>query len=191
MTLFLLCALAFGEQVDSFDFEEDSGAFLPGSALQWEWGEFSGAESTEAEGALGWSTRLDSHYRNDATDHLFFPDLDLSGRIRPVLKLHHWYAIEDGSMGDAGWLEAKIDGLWTVLEPMYGYPSLAGFNGFSIAWKDDWFDLSDLPEQAELRLVFTSDLTISLPGWSIDEIGLYDGDPVPPLIESVTALEDT
>jgi hypothetical protein len=189
--LLLICAVAMGSQVDAWDFEEGPNGFLPGNALQWEWGEFSGAESTESEGQFGWSTRLDSHYRNDATDRLFFPSLDLTGLDRPVLSLNHWYAIENGSMGDAGWLEANIDGLWTVLDPVYGYPSFAGFNGFTMAWRTDWFDLSGLPDHPDLRLVFTSDLTISLPGWSIDEIGLHVGDPVPPLIESVTTLEDT
>jgi hypothetical protein len=191
MMLLLLCAVAMGDPVESWDFEDGLNGFNPENSLQWEWGEFTGVESTESEGRSGWSTRLESHYRNDATDRLFFPTLNLSGLERPVLGLHHWYAIENGSMGDVGWVEANIDGLWMALEPVYGYPSYGGFNGFSINWRTDWFDLSGLPEHAELRLVFTSNLTISLPGWSIDEIGLHDGDPVPPFIESVTTLEDT
>lgn len=187
----VLVGAAIGSTVATWDFEDGLDGFSVSSALQWEWGEFSTVERPDASGAYGWATQLTAHYRNDATDRLTIDGLDIDSLATPVVSLQHWYAIEASSLGDAGWVEARSGGTWTLLEPVYGYPSSAGFSGFSDGLETAWFDLSEVDHPASLRFVFSADLSVSLPGWFIDAVALHDGDAIPPLFLGGSALSDT
>ncbi len=191
MILVSLLASAFGLPIATWDFEEGFDGATVTSALQWEWGEFPLTERPEASGRYGWATQLSAHYRNDATDSLQLNGIDIVDLLRPTISLRHWYAIEGSSLGDAGWVEAQTDGAWVRLEPVYGYPSSAGFSGFSDELETAWFDLSGVDPPADLRFVFSADLAVSLPGWFIDSIELHDGDAVPPRFIGGSLLPDT
>ena len=184
MNIVLLCAVTWASPIDTWDFDMSGEEFTPDTRLQWQWG-------TDDEGRTGWATRLNSLYLNDAVDRLTFPNIDLTGTTRPVLGLAHSYNIDPSGPGDSGWLEAMVDGEWTVIEPVYGYPYEDGFTDNSNGEQTDWFDLSGLGPAPALRLVFHSDPAIRRSGWFIDAISIEDGDPVPPHFVSVTELTST
>ena len=185
------CSAAIAAPSATWDFEEGLNGFSVETALQWEWGAFPTSDRPDGAGEYGWSTQLGDSHRNDATDGIVLEDFTIDGMERPVLSLEHWYAIDPSSLGDAGWLEVEMDGEWTTVEPVYGYPSSVGFNGFSDRPAVDWFDLTGADAHTKIRFVFSADLAVSLPGWSIDAVSLFDGDPVPPLFIHATNQADT
>ena len=160
--------------------------FTPSSGLHFQWG------SLDEPGAGGgWATNIDGDYLNDAYDTLYFPTVDLLGVALPMLTLDHRYTTESGILGDAGWVEALVDGTWERLHPVYGYPFDIGFTGSSEGWRIDAFDLGHLGPEAQLRLAFRSGATVSYSGWLIEEIQLHDGDTAPPNITDVIMPADT
>ena len=190
MVAWFWLGLAYGSPLESWDFETGPQSFDNDMGLQFEWGEF--LEEPPPNGdCCGWATRLNSHYLNDAVDVLSFPSVDLGTAARPVLILEHWFAIEDGPEGDAAWIEARVEEEWLRLEPVYGYPSDSGFSGLSDTWQNDAFDLSGLGSTPQLRLRFFSGERVSYPGWQINTIELWDGDPIPPVIFDVYEPQDT
>jgi len=191
MISLLLSTLAVASPLYTWDFETDDGGLNTTSGLQFEWGPFTGADPSTLPGGSGWATGIDTYYLNDAADGLLLPGLDLSGTARPVLGLHHFFSIEDTDLGDSARLETLIDGEWTRLEPVYGYPSERGFAGFSDTWRTDWFDLSGLEDDLQVRLYFVSGLFLNFPGWYIEQIDVVDGDPIPPLFISADGPADT
>ena len=74
---------------------------------------------------------------------------------------------------------------------MFGYPDTAGFTGSSTDWVYDWLLLDGLDDSADVRLRFTSNESISLDGWYVGSLMLWDGDPVPPLVVVDEEIEDT
>jgi hypothetical protein len=189
--LWLFPALALATPLHSWDFETGEDGFSPSTGLQFEWGTFGLLPADPSDGSAGWATQIDAHYLNDASDTLAFPFLDLTDASRPILSMLHWFTIEDSDWGDSARLEARHDGAWIRLSPVYGYPSENGFAGASGSWRTDWFDLSGLGPSPELRLAFVSGLSTSFPGWYVDQISIEEGDPVPPLFLNVEGPADT
>ncbi len=183
MILWLLFAQASASTGFIWTFEMDDGDFVAENHLHWQWG-------LTSDGTWGWATRLHDMYLNDVTDSLEMPPLELSTFSRPVLGIVHQYDIDE-SGSDAGWLETKIGGLWTRIEPVYGYPDDLGFAGSSESTQTSWFDLSSFEESPSIRFVFTSDESVRRDGWIVDDVLLEDGDPVPPKIDWVSELEST
>lgn len=186
-----LLSAAMAAPTATWDFEEGLNGFSVKTALQWEWGAFPTGDRPDGAGEYGWATQLGDNHRNDATDGITLENFAIDGMTRPVLSLEHWYAIDPTSLGDAGWLEVEVDGEWTKVAPVYGYPSSVGFNGFSDSPAVDWFDLTGADPYTGIRFIFSADVAVSLPGWSIDAVSLFDGDPVPPQFIDGTTQSDT
>ena len=191
MGLLLLFALPLAGAVPvlSLDFTADDGGMATANGLQWQWAEVTAGPDDFVGHA--WATQTAGDYLNDARDTLGLPSADLSGVERPVLVLEHWYEIDQSGIGDLGWLEV-LDGTEVVrLTPIHGYPVEQGFAGSSDGFRTDYFDLSGIDQAADLRLVFEADSAVSRRGWFLTGLQIDDGDPVPPIIQEVTELEDT
>lgn len=185
----LVIALAAGAEVVSWDLETSDGGFSSyGDTAQWAWGEVRHGPGSGADGRNAWGTGLVADYLNDSTDYLELPSVDLSAISRPVLVFSHWYELADG---DVGVVEVEVEGEWTAVQPVYGYPSSSGYTGSSAGWETVAVDLSPYGDQPGVRFGFTADASATASGWYIDAVGLYDGDVVPPAILSVTELADT
>jgi len=167
----------------------DEALVADGSRMQWEWGPVGAGPGSGLAGAAAWGTILDGAYLHTGDETLTLPSTALDALERPVLQLTHWYAIDPE--GDAGVLETFEDGSWLTREPVFGYPDTAGFAGSSVDWVDDWLLLDGLDDSADVRLRFTSDESISLDGWYLGSLMLWDGDPVPPLVVVDQEIEDT
>ena len=117
MMWMLIGSMAWASTVQEWDFESGPMGFTASSGLHFEWGRLD-----DPDAGQGWATNLDGNYLNDADDTLVFPVLDLSSVTLPMLTLNHRYTTETGSLGDAGWVEAEVEGVWERLTPVYGYP---------------------------------------------------------------------
>lgn len=168
-----------------WDFADgDQGFVSGGDSGQWEHGvPPSGPGGSDAL----WATHLAGAYLNDTVDTLVFPELDLTGVVRPTLVLTHWYRILPG---DLGWVEVKEGPTWTRIEPVYGYPAPLGFQGQS-DFVDTTFDLSGFTGPTRLRLVFQADARFSDAGWYVAAAALWDGDVTAPRVIPTLQPVDT
>ncbi|MCK6522559.1 fibronectin type III domain-containing protein [Myxococcota bacterium] len=187
--LWLLASAWSAEPAQIWDLEDDDGGFtVAADELQWEWGAFSAlyGPGGGVTGQRGWATRISAPYLND---------LDASVRLAPatvepgwVLELRHWYSLD---ISDLAVLERFTSGGWEVVPPYYDYPTALGFTGASGGWISTYFGLDDVGNTSELRLSLYSDQSVQAEGWYIDELVLWDGDAVPPLVRSLQDLTDT
>jgi len=169
--------------------EDDGGFSAYGETSQWQWGTVASGPQSGWAGEAAWATGLSRPYLNDTLDYLQLPSADLSGATRPVLRFYHWYEIDTG--GDAGWVEVWDGASWSRLDPIYGYPTETGYSGNSDGWRPTWFDLSGVPDSADVRLAFSADDRVALAGWYVDEVAVLDGDPVPPSVQVASSPSDT
>ena len=190
MASLLVVGLCSGsELLWSAGLEADDGGLLSyGQTGQWEWGVVTSGPEGSFDGTACWATQLGGWYLNDAIDHLEVPDLPLDATDRPVLGLQHWYSFQ---AGDQGTIELFHGGVWEQVEPIYGYPEAQGYAGASGAWQQAWVDLDGLVQGDAVRLTFHSNNAGADNGWYLDQLELWDGDPVPPQIELEGCLEDT
>jgi hypothetical protein len=185
----VLSSVWAAEPAQVWDLELDNGAFTVASdELQWEWGAFSSLYGPGGgfTGERGWATRISGPYLND---------LDASVRLAPatvelgwVLELRHWYSLDTS---DLAVLERFTSGGWEAVPPYYDYPTALGFTGSSEGWISTYFALDDVLNTNELRLTLYSDESVQAEGWYVDELVLWDGDAVPPLVRSLQDLTDT
>lgn len=181
LLLMMPAALATSTPVVEWPLTEDDGGFsASGETSQWQWGTVASGPQAGWVGETAWATGLDRPYLNDTLDYLQLPSADLSTATRPVLRFYHWYEIDTG--GDAGWVEVWDGADWSRLEPVYGYPTDAGFSGNSSGWRPTWFDLTGISDTADVRLAFSADDRVALAGWYVDDVAVIDGDPVPPKV---------
>jgi hypothetical protein len=187
--MILACAMALAS--DPFlvwDLEQDDGGFqASGDLLQWRWGEPSAGPGGGFDGRRAWAVGLTGNYLNDSTDYLTLPLLDLAGVGRPVLSFEQWYVF--GS-GDAGWIELDEGLGWHRVEPVYGYPTAAGWAGTSGGWQLASVELP-AASAVQARFVFSADLTGVGAGWFLDNLAVWDGDVTPPRVGSLDRLSDS
>lgn len=187
LLLSLAAAAAPASLVIAWDLEADDGGFLStGETGQWKWGEVRNGPGAGYDGARAWSTGLTTAYLNDTTDYLEIPLPDLQALARPMLRFLHWYEIGEG---DVGWIELETINGWNPVAPLYGYPSAEGFTGASGGWTPAIVDLAGPITGA--RLAFSADISGVASGWTVDAVGIFDGDIAAPYLSDLAQLADT
>ncbi|MDP6934503.1 MAG: hypothetical protein QGG40_16375, partial [Myxococcota bacterium] len=184
----LLQGALAADLVESWSLDDDAGFVSTGDTVQWAWGTVSSGPGSGYDGETAWATVLDGDYLHDSTDELTLASVDLTSLSRPVLGFVHWYDIDQD---DGAWVEIFSDGAWQVAEPIYGYVSESGFVDASGDWETSWVDLTGLDDSGQVRFVLSTDTSVSRAGWYLDNLVLWDGDPVPPSIRGVSELSDT
>jgi len=159
---------------------------IPGS---WDCGEVTVGPQGGSSDTTSCGTGLSDNYTNNATDFLRLPSFDISSAVEPYLMFTHWWDIESG---DEGVVERLLaDGTWEAVELVYGYPGgndhLSGDGG----WTDAWVDLSTLEDTSELRFSLRSNQGVTGAGWFVDDLQIWEGDIVFPVLRSLSVLEDT
>ncbi len=186
--LLLLARVAAADPVVAWDLDEEDGGFASGGeTAQWAWGPVTSGPRSGLDGPNAWATRLAGPHLNDTTDTLTLPAVDLSGIARPILTFAHWYALD---AGDVGRVEVFDGASWITVAPVYGYPTAGGYTGASNGWLRAWFDLTGVPDAANVRLVLQADAAIALDGWYVDAVAIEDGDAVPPAIRTIVGPSD-
>ncbi len=181
-------ALALGPApaLVEWDLDADDGGFASGGETgQWAWGAVTHGPGSGWDGPNAWSTGLTADTLNDATDWLELPLPDLGGAGRPVLRFVHYLEI---GAGDVARVEIDRGNGWEVAEPIYGYPAAGGFVGSSGGWAPVAVDLVGA---LAVRLVLDTDLAGVGAGWTIDAVGVYDGDVVGPSMAATRWPADT
>lgn len=176
-----------------YDLETSDGGFVDtyagGDVPQWAWGPVVNGPGAGYDGLNAWATGLVLDYRNDTTNCLRLPVPDLGGAARPVLAWQQWYAI---ASGDSAVVLVDDGTGWRALDPIYGYPEAEGWTGQSGGWENVAVDLSGLGAAPQLCLRFAVDGDgVVDDGWFIDNVGYWDGDVMPPRVDTVDAPVDT
>jgi hypothetical protein len=172
-----------------FDLENDDGGLVgSGSPGQWAWGDVVAGPGRAFSGTRAWATVLDGPYLNNALDPLSLPSVDTASLADPMLL---WWQWVDTEPGDSLWLEQKIAGVWTRVDPVYGYPDAAGFTGANLAWQKVTLDLAGVTDLSQVRFVFSSDASVAASGVVVDDVTLWDGDIAAPLLTNLSVLSDT
>jgi hypothetical protein len=186
--LVVMLARADAPPIATWSFDAtDEGFVHGGSPDLWEWG-IPSADPGACLAGRCWCTGLDSDYGTDSYDTLTFASYDLTPLADPRLTMVHWYDIHTG--GDYGQLQVDDgSGNWTGLPPTLGGGDV--FAGTTTGWRTVYFDLSGVPDLADVRVVLVSDDKINRPGWCIDDVQVWDGDIVPPVIEPTLVPVDT
>ncbi len=172
-----------------FDLEDDDGGLVgSGSPGQWAWGEVVAGPGTAFSGTRAWATVLDGPYLNNALDQLALPSVDTASLANPMLL---WWQWVDTEPGDSLWLEQKIAGVWTRVDPVYGYPDATGFTGANLSWQKVTLDLAGATDLSQVRFVFSSNPSVAASGVVVDDVSLWDGDIAAPLLTNLSVLSDT
>jgi hypothetical protein len=172
-----------------FDLEDDDGGLVgSGSPGQWAWGDVVAGPGTAFSGNRAWATVLDGPYLNNALDQLALPSVDTASLQDPMLL---WWQWVDTEPGDSLWLERKIAGVWTQVDPVYGYPDAAGFTGANLVWQKVTLDLEGATDLSQIRFVFSSNDSVAASGVVVDDVTLWDGDIAAPLLTDLQVLPDT
>lgn len=161
----------------------DGELVTEGTLDQWAYGLPSGAA------APVWATRIDRDTLHDAVEDLLVPLPATEGLEAPVFVLQHRYTL--GAGDTARLLLDDGSGPLLPLAPAGGYPSGDRFSGTSSGTRVDAFALPSLPAPSTLRLRFEADDAGAGPGWTIEDLALWDGDPLPPRLESLVGPDDT
>ncbi len=188
--LLLLVWVAQGaDEVESWDLAGDDGGLIgAGEIALWEWGEVTSGPGGGFEGTRAWGTNLTGNYGNDTLESLTLPPRSLVGLSDPAVCWMQWLELEQG---DAGWIAWSDGATETVIDPIYGYPAMGGFEGFAGAWEEVCLDLTGAGHLDQIRLVFSADPAVSAAGWYVDELVLLDGDPIGPKLSGLVTLPDT
>ena len=169
--------------------DEDDGGLTPEVGdLQWEFGEPSTGPQSAFTGTNVWATRLDAPYLNDADGRLLLPSEDLTSLTSPQLAFWHWSDIH-GS--DVARIEVLDGSTWTLIEPVYDYPTGDGFTGSSDGWQFVVVDLQGVSNLDQVRLRLIADESVQDAGWYIDAIQVWDGDVAEPQLDDLDLLDDT
>lgn len=196
LPMLLVAALGVGQAATplaTFDLEATDGGFVDtyagGDVPQWSWGAVGNGPGAGYDGLNAWSTGLTGDYRNDTTNCLRLVVPDLSAAVRPVVVWQQWYAI---APGDSAAVLADDGTGWRMVDPIYGYPAAEGWSGANGGWAAAAVDLSALGASPQVCLRFAADADgVVDDGWFVDNLAFWDGDVVPPRIDTVDAPPDT
>ncbi|MBN1884465.1 MAG: immune inhibitor A, partial [Candidatus Krumholzibacteriota bacterium] len=165
--------IAFSQQI-SEDFEADDGGFIHGGAGDvWQWGAPSSGPRSARSGANLWATNLAGDYPDYSWSYLQTPEYDLPAGGAPGLSFWHYY--EGECCCDYAWVMISVDGGAFV-----DLPGVAGNEGNRFfcdatggAFQEVTADLSAYAGHGiQLRFQFRSDLSVTEPGWYIDDFAI-------------------
>jgi len=168
------------------DFEDDSGGLEVSG--DWEWGTPTSGPETAHSGSMLLGTNLSGSYSASSDSRLIISNIDLTGVVRPIFSLYHWYNIE--SFYDGGNVKISINNApWRILNslnPPYNeerafwanvaIPDEPCYSGNEQGyWEEVTRNLSAY-EDSVISIMFhfgSNTGTNTNPGWFIDDICIY------------------
>jgi len=184
------------------DFETNNGSLIA-SDNTWEWGTFTSGPMAGYSGTNGWATSIGGEYPVSSNSTLDIPAPFLVEEANALLEFWHWYDTE--ASYDGGNVKISPDGgsSWNVIVPLTGYTGVANtsnpLNGEEIfcghdqgIWELAQFDLSSYVGQSVMfRWHFGSDISLTYPGWYIDDVAISGCEmPDPGWIEGTVVISD-
>jgi uncharacterized repeat protein (TIGR01451 family) len=154
------------------DFEANNGGFTSSGTTSWAWGAPISGPGVAHSGVNVWATNLEGNYNSNENGYITSPTIDLSGYVgeSPAISWWQWLMTEDSY--DNASLEVSKNG-GTSWDLVYGPVSGA----VDEAWKRRhvFLDSSYAVGNFLIRFHFTSDATITLPGWYVDDLAIGPG----------------
>ena len=155
----------------------------------WQWGQpTSGPGADHSGSAECYATNLTGNYPNSADDFLTSPPLALGSALQEP-KLSFWMWMNAETEYDGGQLQMSVDGGAFALVPSTALsapyndfnvsrlPYSTGWSGTTYAgWTKVEMDLTaNAGRTVRCRFVFASDISISYPGWYVDDFQVVAG----------------
>lgn len=156
------------------DFEEDNGGFTHGGSNDpWQWGIPTSGPAAAVSGSRVWATNLSGAYPNSANCQLDSPEIELPPGAAPELSFWHYY--EGECCCDYAWVQISVDD-----GPFDDLPGIQGNNGNQFycnatagTYQEVTADLSAYGGSSiRIRFRYTSDGSVTYPGWYIDDFAV-------------------
>ncbi len=164
------------------DLENGSGGFSTSGTTSWAYGVPTSGPGSAHSPTHAWATNLSGAYNDNEDGYLTSPVIDLSGYAGNTVILEWWQYLQTESCCDHGTVEVTNDGAtWTpVLGPAQGNVDMSWVKHTVILGS------SYLTASFQIRFHFTSDSSVTYPGWYVDDVGVavMDIPPPPPPILS-------
>jgi len=158
------------------DFETDNGGMTVSGTTSWAWGEPTSGPSLAHSGSKSWATNLAGNYGNYENGYITSPSVDMSGYAGQSPAITWWQWLQTESGYDKASLEVSKDG-GTVWSQVYGLVS--GTVDQTWALHHALLDASYSVSNLQLRFHFTSDSSITFPGWYVDDLMVGPGQCTP------------
>ncbi len=171
------------------DFEANNGSFSGQGS--WAWGVVGPYGGTRPDfpagahsGTNAWGTNLTGDYGNSENIALTSPLIDLSP-LQGTTELSWWQWLRTEQNYDYASVQVRGGGTdWTTI-----YGPVSGV--INLAWTEFSYDISAFAGASDfqVRFLFTSDGSITYPGWYVDDVSIYSCAPVPGLYLGPNVLE--
>ena len=147
-------------------FESDNGGLTTSGTTSWAWGAITSGPGAAHSGTKAWATNPGGDYQNGENGALNLA-LDLSAYAGQGLGITWWQWLKTENRYDYASLEASKDGgvSWTAV-----YGPVTG--DIDLAWNTHFvsLDSSYAVTGFRLRFKFTSDGSVTFPGWYLDDL---------------------
>ncbi|HWI61771.1 MAG TPA: S8 family serine peptidase, partial [Symbiobacteriaceae bacterium] len=168
----------------SMDFEGSTAGWIHGGDNDvWQIGVPTSGPNAAHSGTKVAATNLAGNYPDGSESYLMSPPIDLSGSSKNAMSFWHWHELETGF--DIGYVLGSGDNgnTWQVL---------TYFTGASAGWKQSVVDLTPYAGNPNVYVAFylSSDSSINMAGWYIDDIALYVDNEAPAAPTHLTATAD-
>lgn len=196
-TLTLRTEVLSTQVISSFPYRQDfelgtTGYVATGQNNSWAYGTPASLRiNSAASGTRAWKTNLTGNYNNYELSYLYTPCFDLTGLTNPILTFSLAYALEDcrrfNAVCDAAWVEySSHGGPWLKLgtfgegQNWYDYEAAdVWMAGDKTQWQQALINLPPTTGTVQLRFVLRSDDGSTREGIAIDDIEIFNGNPLP------------
>lgn len=176
---------AAGYQADPLivvDFDIESGGFnvqaADGKITSWAHGVPTSGPLSAHSGGNVWATNLGGDYSNNEDGYLISPVFDLSAYVGEPIYLTWWEWLQSESGYDWAMAELSFDGGASWSDAVYG--PVAGDVALTWSQRIVRLPVEYLTPGFQMRFHFTSDTSLTGPGWYIDDFSIRHGcDAIP------------
>jgi hypothetical protein len=157
------------------DFEADNGGYtvVTSGYSSWEWGSsvLSGPGAAHS-GSSCWGTNLYGNYADGENGCLTSPPIDLSAYSGNQLQLEWWQWLVSEGCCDHAWVDITSDGgsVWDNI-----YPSISGNIDPQWTRHQHLLDPSYATANFRVRFCFSTDGSVTYPGYFIDDVSISGG----------------
>jgi hypothetical protein len=196
------CSVLVGTRSYVNDFEADNGGWVPDPPTGgWEWGVPTYTSGPTAHsGTKVWGTALASNYANSACFRLTLsPGLAVRSATARV-EFWRWYWTESDDDGCNFFVSVDNGATWDVVRPTEGgypggtntqpcNPSLPAWTGSAMSWTHVTLPIGQFAGQVpQFRFVFGSDASWTYPGFYLDDMEIWDLQPLSSIVGTVRAF---
>ena len=154
------------------DFEATAGGYTAGGTTSWAWGRPTSGPGRAHSGVNVWATNLTGNYNNSENGTVTSPNINLSAYAGQAIGVAWWQWLQTESGYDHASVEVSRDGgaIWTRV-----YGEVAGNIDLAWAQHSAALDPAYTVSNFRIRFRFTSDGSMTYPGWYVDDVSVSVG----------------